>query len=58
MPRLKTLGTLYTGRAQDPGCADVAVPRAFRELEDTMPRERIERESGYTVKEIKRCWQF
>lgn len=49
---------LFTGRAKDPTSADVAVPRAFRELEQTMPREQIERQSGFSVGQIKKVWDF
>lgn len=48
----------FTGRARDPQCADVAVPRAFKELEQTMPRAQIERESGFNTRQIKQAWDF
>lgn len=49
---------LYTGRALDPTSADVAVPRAFRALEATMPRDRIEKQTGFSVRQLKRTWNF
>lgn len=48
----------FTGSLPDPRSADVAVPRAFRQLEATQPRDRIERECGFTVKQLKRTWNF
>lgn len=48
----------FTGSAQDPTCAEAAVPRAFKELEQTMPRREIERQSGFTTKQIKEAWNF
>jgi hypothetical protein len=51
-------GGLFTGRAADPTSADVAVPRAFKQLEQTMPRDRIERDCGFSAKELKRVWKF
>lgn len=49
---------LFTGQARDPQCAEAAVPRAFKQLEATMPSDRIARDSGFSVKEIKRAWDF
>lgn len=48
----------FTGRLEDPRSAAVSVPRAFKQLEHTMPRERIERDSGFSVKQIKTAWSF
>lgn len=48
---------LFTGRARDPGEADLAVPRAFRNIElDGTRREVIERGTGFSVQQIKRTW--
>lgn len=47
---------LFTGGARDPGEADLAVPRAFKELEQTMPADRIAREAGFSVNYIKDAW--
>lgn len=44
--------------AKDPQCAEVAVPRAFRELEQTTPASEIERQSGFKAAKIKRAWDF
>lgn len=44
--------------AKDPMCAEVAVPRAFRQLEQTLPVREIERQSGFKVKAIKKAWDF
>lgn len=40
----------------DPSTADVAVPRALKQLEETVPADRIERESGFSAKTLKRVW--
>lgn len=46
-------------RAKDPTSADVAVPRAFRQLEQSgMPMREIERQSGFKAKQIKKVWKF
>lgn len=44
--------------APDPTSAEVAVPRAFRQLEQTVPAREIERQSGFKVKQIKKAWNF
>lgn len=44
--------------AKDPQSAEVAVPRAFRELEQTTPASEIERQSGFKASRIKRAWDF
>jgi len=44
--------------AQDPTVADMAVPRAFRELEQTMPASEIARNTGFSVAKLKRVWDF
>lgn len=44
--------------ALDPQSADKAVPKAFRQVEETVPSDRIERETGYSVEHIKRVWDF
>jgi hypothetical protein len=44
--------------AKDPTSAEVAVPRAFRQLEQTMPAREIERQCGFKVKAIKKTWKF
>lgn len=44
--------------ARDPQSADVAVPRAFRQLEQTLPAREIERQCGFKVKQIKKAWNF
>ena len=48
----------FTGCAMDPTCADAAVPRAFKQLEATQSRESIEHKSGFSVRDIKRTWNF
>ena len=44
--------------AKDPTSAEVAVPRAFRQLEQTMPAREIERQSGHSLRTIKKAWDF
>lgn len=46
------------GFARDPQSADVAVPRAFRELERTNSASKICRDAGYTAETIKKTWDF
>lgn len=48
----------YTGAALDPSSAAAAVPRAFKQLENQIPREQIEKESGFTTKQITQAWNF
>jgi hypothetical protein len=40
----------------EPGSAVDAVPRAFRQLEQTMPAREIVKESGFSVETVKRVW--
>ncbi len=48
----------FRSGAKDPQSAEVAVPRAFRQLEQTLPSAEIERQSGFTAKKIKQAWDF
>jgi hypothetical protein len=48
----------FTGKQADPTTADAAVPRAFKQLEQTLPREQIEKQSGFSVRELKQTWNF
>lgn len=54
--RRAPMSNLFTGQAGDPGEAVRAVPRAFKELEESMPADRIARAAGFSVKTIKRAW--
>lgn len=42
----------------DPHTADAEVPRAFRQLEQTMPAREIAREGGFSVEKIKEVWNM
>jgi hypothetical protein len=42
----------------DPSHADQAVPRALRELENTMPSSEVERQTGFSAKQMKRIWKM
>jgi hypothetical protein len=44
--------------AKDPTSADVAVPRAFRQLEQQHSASRIARDAGWSVDTIKRTWNM
>jgi hypothetical protein len=44
--------------AMDPSVADRAVPRALRTLEETMPSGELERQVGFSSKELKRIWKI
>jgi len=48
----------FRGGAKDPTCAEVAVPRAFKQLEQTLPAREIARQSGFSVNHIKKTWDF
>ena len=49
---------LFTGHAMDPTDADSAVPRAFKQLEEQMPRREIERQCGFSTAVLRRTWDF
>ena len=51
-------GIRRSGGTPDPSSADEAVPRAFRQLEDTLPASEIARQSGFTVNKIKDVWNI
>ena len=42
----------------DPSHAEQAVPRAFKECEQQLGTSEVERQSGFTAKQIKRAWSF
>ena len=44
--------------AKDPSHADQAVPRALRELENTMPTSEVERQTGFSAKQLKKTWKI
>lgn len=48
----------FGGRALDPQSAEVAVPRAFKQLEQTHSASKISRDAGFPVDYIKRAWNF
>ncbi len=50
--------TIIPGAVLDPTSADAAVPRAFKELEQTMPADQIERVTGYSPRKIKEVWNM
>ena len=50
------VGGLYTGRAQDPGSAVLAVPRALKELEEKHSADRIARDAGFSVRTLQETW--
>jgi hypothetical protein len=45
-------------KAIDPSLPEKAVPRAFKELEQTQGSSKISRDSGFSVKAIKRIWNM
>lgn len=51
------LGVVFQPMA-DPGSAHVAVPRALKELEATMPHERIAKETGFSTRKLKKVWKM
>lgn len=46
----------FGSHARDPECADVAVPRAFKQLEEQHSAQKIAKDAGYSVSTIKRTW--
>lgn len=42
----------------DPGTPDMAVPRAFKEIEQRMGHDAIARQTGFSTKEVKRIWNI
>jgi hypothetical protein len=46
------------GGLPDPSHADQAVPRALRQLEQTMPSSEVERQTGFSAREMKRIWKI
>lgn len=43
---------------KDPTSAEVAVPRAFKELEQQHSASRIAKDAGFSVSQIKKAWNF
>jgi len=51
------IGLTGLGAARlDPAQPEAAVPRAFRQLEDTLSHREILANSGYTADEVKQIW--
>lgn len=53
----------YAGIARDPRCADVAVPRALKQMEQSQGADKIVSGMGWkptrkNVNEIKRSWKI
>lgn len=46
------------GGLPDPSTADQAVPRALRQLENTMPTSEVTRQTGFSAKTLKRVWNM
>lgn len=44
--------------ALDPQSADSAIPRALKELEKTSGADRIARDAGYSVNQLKETWKI
>lgn len=44
--------------ATDPTLPEKAVPKAFRQLEQTQSASKIARDSGFSVKQIKKIWNI
>lgn len=42
----------------DPTLPERAVPKAFKDLEQTQSAAKIARDSGFSVKQIKRIWNM
>ncbi len=43
-------------KAKDPLSADVAVPKAFKQLEQTQSASKIAKEAGWSINTIRRTW--
>lgn len=48
----------YPQGLKSPQCADVAVPRAFKELEQTKSASAIAKQCGFSVNKIKKIWDI
>jgi len=48
----------FCQKAKDPLSADVAVPKAFKDLEQTESAGTIARKASLTVKQIRRAWNI
>ena len=48
----------YPQGRQNPNCADLAVPRAFKDLEKTKSARDIAKRVGYSVDKIKKIWNI
>jgi LysM repeat protein len=48
----------FNTRALDPTLPQVAVPKAFKDLEQKDSASKIARDSGFTVKQIKKIWNI
>jgi hypothetical protein len=48
----------FNTKQADPTAAVRSVPRAFKDLEQTMPADRIAKAAGHSIKEIKRVWNI
>jgi LysM repeat protein len=48
----------FNTRAIDPTRPEIAVPKAFKDLEQKDSASKIARDSGFTVKQIKKIWKI
>lgn len=48
----------FNTRAIDPTLPEKAVPKAFKDLEQKDSASKIARDSGFTVKQIKKIWKM
>lgn len=43
---------------KDPTCADLAIPRALRDLERTKSAKQIAREAGHSINTLRETWKI
>lgn len=48
----------FAGHAQDPQCADLAIPRALKQMEQTNQASKIAKDAGFSVNQLKKTWKL
>ena len=48
----------YAGLSRDPQCADVAIPRALKEMERTQGAKEIAKGAGWSINQLKQTWKI
>lgn len=48
----------FNTKAKAPDSADVAIPRALRQMEEKHGAKKIARDAGYSVNQLKQTWSM